>query len=111
MHSVQRITSKQKKAASLLKDKVSQGEIAWNDNSTGRHQSATIRKLMSKEISPKPSRQSILSKIKEIELVKFRVLLLCQEKSRKIAILRNKTQLSKALYEQNSVKSKSIIIL
>lgn len=106
MHGIQRITSKQREEASLLKDKVSQGAITLNGNSVGKHQSATIRKLMNKEISLKPSRQSVLSKRKEIELVKCRVLLLCQEKSRKIAILRNKTQLSKTLYEQNSVTSK-----
>lgn len=109
MHSIQRLTSQQKTAASLLKDKISQGEIVWNENAAGKHQSATIRKLMSKEISSKPTRQSILSKKKEIELVKCRVLLLSQEKFRKISILRNKTELSKTLYEQNSVKSKSII--
>lgn len=106
MHSIQRITSKQREEATILKEKVIQGEIGWRDNRSGRHQSATLRRLMNKEITQKPSQQCILSRRKEIELVKFRVLLLCQEKSRKIALLRNKSQTSKILYDENSVKSK-----
>ncbi|XP_022182663.1 UV radiation resistance associated protein [Myzus persicae] len=109
MHSIQRITSKQREAATLLKEKVVQGEIGLNENRTGRHQSATIRRLMNKEISQKPSRQSILCRRKEIELVKFRVLLLCQEKSRKIVILRNKTQTSKTFYDANCIKNSKLI--
>jgi len=108
MHSIQRITSKQREAATLLKEKVIQGEIGLNENRTGRHQSATIRRLMNKEITQKPSRQSILCRRKEIELVKCRVLLLCQEKSRKIILLRNKTQTSKTFYDANFIKSKFI---
>jgi hypothetical protein len=105
MHSIQRITSKQREKATLLKEKVIQGEISWKDNRTGRHQSATLRRLMNKEATQKPSQQSIMSRKKEIELIKFRVLLLCQEKSRKIALLRNKTQTSKEFYDENCTKS------
>jgi len=108
MHNIQRVTSKQREAATLLKEKVVQGEICLNENRTGRHQSATIRRLMNKEIGQKPSRQSIICRRKEIELVKFRVLLLCQEKSRKIVILRNKTLTSKTFYDANYIKSKFI---
>ncbi|KAF0756235.1 UV radiation resistance associated protein, partial [Aphis craccivora] len=109
MHNIQRITSKQREAATLLKEKVIQGEIGLNENRTGRHQSATIRRLMNKEIAQKPSRQSILCRRKEIELVKFRVLLLCQEKSRKIILLRNKTQTSKTFYDANFSKNSKLI--
>uniref|UniRef100_A0A2S2QRN7 UV radiation resistance-associated protein n=1 Tax=Sipha flava TaxID=143950 RepID=A0A2S2QRN7_9HEMI len=105
MHSIQRITSKQREKATLLKEKVIQGEISWKDNRTGRHQSATLRRLMNKEATQKPSQQSIMSRKKEIELIKFRVLLLCQEKSRKIALLRNKTQTSKEFYDENCTKN------
>lgn len=107
MHNIQRITIKQREAATLLKENLVQGEIGLNENRT-KHQSATIRRLMNKEIGQKPSRQSILCRKKEIELVKFRVLLLCQEKSRKIVILRNKTQTSKTFYDANCIKSKFI---
>jgi len=106
IHNIQRITNKQRGAAILLKDKVIQGEIGWNGDFMKKHQSATLRRLMSKEESHKPSRQIILSKRKEIELVKFRVLLLNQEKFRKIALLRHKTQTNKTLYSENSIKSK-----
>jgi len=99
MHSIQRITIKQREAANLLKQKVILGEINWNKNQN--HQSATIRRLMNKEVIQKPSRQCILSKRKEIETVKFNVLLLSQEKSRKISLIRNKTQTTKSLYEEN----------
>jgi len=104
MHGIQRITIKQKEAANILKQKVIQGEINWN-NTNEKHQSATIRRLMNKEIAQKPSRQSILLKRKEIERVKFNVLLLSQEKTRKILLLRNKSQTSKSLYEDNYRKS------
>lgn len=110
MHSIQRIASKQREAASLLKEKVIHGEIGGNDNRLGRHQSATIRRLMNREITEKPSRESILTKKKEIELIKFKVLLLNQEKARKIALIRNKTQTSKNLYDENIIKSKFKII-
>lgn len=106
MHSVQRMTCKQRDDASLLKEKVFQGKISINENRMGRLQSATLRRLMNKETTQKPSRQTILSRRKEIELVKSRVLLLGQEKSRKISLVRNKTQTSKTLYQENSVKSK-----
>jgi len=108
IHNIQRITNKQRGAAILLKDKVIQGEIGWNGDFMKKHQSATLRRLMSKEESHKPSRQIILSKRKEIELVKFRVLLLNQEKSRKIALLRHKTQTNKTLYSENSIKKKEL---
>lgn len=104
MHSVQRITLKQREMANLLKQKIIQGEINWN-NKTQKHQSATIRRLMNKEVTQKPSRQCILSKKKDIEKVKFNVLLLSQEKSRKIVFLRNKTQVMKLLFEENFVRS------
>lgn len=106
MHNIQRMTYKQREDASLLKDQVFQGKINIGDNRSGRLQSATLRRLMNKEITQKPSRQTILSRRKEIELVKFRVLLLCQEKSRKTLLLRNKTQASKTLYHENFIKSK-----
>lgn len=106
MHSIQRITSKQRESATLLKEKIIQGDISLNESRIGRHQSATIRRLMNKEITQKPSRQSILSRRKEIELAKFKVLLLNQEKSRKIALIRNKTETSKTLYDENVSKSK-----
>lgn len=61
---------------------------------------------MSPENIQKPSRQSILSKKKQIELVKFRVLLLNQEKVRKVGVIRHKTLTSKTLYEENALKSK-----
>lgn len=106
MHSIQRMTCKQRDDASILKEKVFHGKISMNENRTGRLHSATLRRLMNKETTQKPSRQTILSKRKEIELVKFRVLLLGQEKSRKIALVRNKTQTSKTLYQENLEKSK-----
>lgn len=105
MHNIQRATFKKREIATVLKDKVNIGEVFWNQNRLGRHESATLRRLMNKETAQKPTRESILSKRKEIELVKFRVLLLCQEKSRKIALLRHKTETSKTLYDKNSVKS------
>ncbi|XP_050531128.1 UV radiation resistance-associated protein [Daktulosphaira vitifoliae] len=101
MHSIQRETKKQRDAASLLKDKAIQGDINWHDSKTGRLQSATLRRIMGQDVGQKPSWQNILSKKKEIELVKFRVLLLNQEKTRKIALLRHKTQFSKQLYDDN----------
>lgn len=100
------MTCKQREDASLLKEKVFHGKTSMSDNRTGRLQSATLRRLMNKETTEKPSRQTILSRRKEIELVKFRVLLLGQEKSRKISLVRNKTQTSKTLYQENLVKSK-----
>lgn len=105
MHNIQRMTYKQREDATLLKQRVFQGEIGMNENRMGRLQSATLRRLMNKEITQKPSRQTILSRRKEIELVKFRVLLLYQEKSRKISLLRSKTQCSKTLYDENLTKS------
>jgi len=101
LHSIQRITVKQREAANLLKQKIVQGEINWNK--THKHQSATIRRLMNKEVTQKSSRQCILSKRKDIEKVKFNVLLLSQEKSRKIVFLRNKTQIMKSFFEENYV--------
>lgn len=106
MHEIQRKTSEKRNAATLLKETTMQGEINKNDNRAGRPQSATLRRLLNKEITQKPPRQNIFSRKKEIELVKFRVLLLCQEKSRKIALLRHKTQSNKTLYDENDTKSK-----
>jgi len=106
MHSVQRITIKQREAANLLKQKVILGEINWNKNHWNEnHQSATIRRLMNKEVVQKPSRQCILSKRKEIETAKFNVILLSQEKSRKVSLIRNKTRTTKLLYEENYITS------
>lgn len=106
MHFIQRITIKQQEAATLLKNKVIRGEINEKQN---KHQSATLRRLMNEEVTHKPSRQIILSKKKEIELMRFRVILLYQEKSRKIVLLRNKTQNRKTLYDENCLKSKLFI--
>lgn len=105
MHCIQRVIGKQRDAATVLKNKLFQGEVVWNNDRMGKLQSATLRRLMNKEVTQKPTRQSILSKRKEIELVKFKVMLLCQEKTRKIAILRNKTRTSKTLYDENCLKS------
>ncbi|XP_050438446.1 UV radiation resistance-associated protein [Adelges cooleyi] len=108
MHSIQRKTVEKKEAASILKDKAIQGEINWNKNRTARHQSATLRRIMAKDVGQKPSRENILSRKKEIELVKFRVLLLNQEKTRKISLLRHKTEASKLLYNENCIKSNKL---
>lgn len=103
MHIIQRLTIKQQQAAKLLKNNVFHGEI--NENRK-LHESTTLRRLMNKKTSHKPSRHIILSKKKEIELVKFRVLLLSQEKTRRVIILRNKTKISIKLYDDNCIKSK-----
>lgn len=103
MHIIQRLTIKQQQSATLLKNNVFHGEI--NENRK-LHQSNTLRRLMNKKSTLKPSRQIILSKKKEIELVKFRVLLLSQEKTRRVIILRNKTKISIELYDDNCIKSK-----
>lgn len=106
MHNIQRMILKQREDATVLKQRIMQGEIGMNESRVGRLQSATLRRLMNKEITQKPDQQAILSKKKEIELAKFKVLLLSQEKSRKIALVRSKTQTSKTLYDENVMKSK-----
>lgn len=106
MHNIQRLMIKQREAANILKEKIIRGDINSNDNQMGRHQSATIRRLMNKENTQKPSRESIIAIKKEIELAKYRVMLLNQEKARKIAIIRNKSQTCKKLYDENTKKSK-----
>lgn len=104
IHNIQLSTNTQRHAATVLKDKISQGEISWNQSN--KFHSATLRRLMNQKNIQKPSQECILSKKKEIELVKFRVMLLNQEKARKIANIRHKTERSKSLYDENVLKSK-----
>lgn len=106
MHNIQRITNKQRDAAALLKERIIQGEIGWNDDRSKKLQSATLRRLMGQDMNQKPLRQNIIAKKKEIELIKFKVMLLNQEKSRKVALLRHKTETSKTMYDENSLRSK-----
>lgn len=106
MHNIQRLVIKQREAANALKEKIIKGDINSKDNQAGRHQSATIRRLMNKENTQKPSQESIIAIKKEIELAKYRVMLLNQEKTRKVGIIRYKSQTCKKIYDENSKKSK-----
>lgn len=95
------MTNKQRQAAAVLKEKISQGEISSNDNNSNKFHSATLRRLMHQENIQKPSREAVLAKKKEIEVLKFRVMLLSQEKARSLASIRQKTEILKTLQDEN----------
>ena len=67
-------------AAQSLRDKISAGGFTANES----RENAVLRRLLNKSRPKAPERQELLRVRKEVELVRFRVTILSQEKSRKI---------------------------
>nr|XP_018913944.1 PREDICTED: UV radiation resistance-associated gene protein [Bemisia tabaci] len=103
IHEVQQEIKKQTEVAENLRKQILMGGPQLSGTEV-REPSRTLRKLLNQSEPQRPQQHEILAVKKDIELVKFRVQLLSQEKSRKLAELRRLSQRKNTLYESNQDK-------
>ncbi|GLG95922.1 UV radiation resistance associated protein, partial [Gryllus bimaculatus] len=95
LHTIQQAIKKQRSAAQVLREKISVGRYTPPES----RESATLRRLLNKSRPQAPQRQEVQKIKREIEMTKFRVEMLAQERSRKIAELQA-LEKSKALLSE-----------
>jgi hypothetical protein len=100
---MQHAIKKQASAAVSLRERISAGNNSQERNESGR-ESKTLRRLLGMNKN-KPSPRELLAVKREIELVRFKVQLLAQEKDRGQGGLRKLSSLKDALIERNQEKS------
>lgn len=102
LQSLQHAIKKETEATSALREQISLGMFTYpNESSSSSRGSATLRKLLSKQAPPKAHPHEILAVKKEIEMVKFKVKLLGEQRD----ILQLAVQ--KKLTEKNNILEKN----
>lgn len=84
-------------AAQNLREKISVGGFTTSES----RENAVLRCLLNKSHPKAPERQELLRVKKDMELVRFRVLMLSYEKSRKQAEVRQLEKMKSTLFETN----------
>ncbi|KAK9511035.1 hypothetical protein O3M35_005684 [Rhynocoris fuscipes] len=112
LHSLQQTVRNRTAASVLLKEQIMSGSfdgerMAGNSSNKGR-ESLALRRLMSKPTQSRPQPQQILAVKKEIELLKFRLELLTQEKDRCELTVRQLINKKQDLSNENQVKSTNL---
>lgn len=97
LHTIQQVIKKQMLAAQNLREKISVGGFTTNES----RENAVLRCLLNKNRPKAPERQELLRVRKDMELVRFRVLMLSYEKSRKQAEVRQLEKMKSTLSETN----------
>lgn len=100
LHTVQQAIKQQTQAAASLRERISAGSL---NTAPEQRESAMLRRLLNRS-RPKPQRQEIMRIKKEIELVKFRIQLLTQEKNRRLMELRTMGAIKDNSAESNQEK-------
>lgn len=100
LHTIQQAIKKQMQAAQNLRDKISAGGFTANES----RENAVLRRLLNKSRPKAPERQELLRVRKQVELFRFRVTTLSQEKSRKQSELQQLLKTKVNLLEANQEK-------
>nr|BAN21317.1 hypothetical protein [Riptortus pedestris] len=110
LQSLQHAIKKESEATSVLREQISMGMFASsNENTNSSRGSATLRKLLSRQGPPKAHPHQILAVKKEIEMIKFKVKVLGEQRDILQTAVQKKLNEKNILLEKNQDKESELM--